>query len=83
MFKCPGCGVDTPKLIGVTGVGLKCPMCFVPTKTISPSYMHVKAGLTGEAKNVTVAQKKHMWERTIGENNKVVMRSNPNREWKW
>lgn len=81
MFTCPNCKAQSPKLIS-TGHGIKCPACDVHI-SFSPAYLHNKAGLGHNAKNVTEVQKRHMWERTIGADNKVVMRSNPSREWYW
>ena len=82
MFKCPSCGSATTTLIaGSLGVG--CHIC-IDSKRNSSSALHVKAGLTGYAKNLTEADKKHFLNRDIGRDGKTcVCKDNPNKRWRF
>ena len=82
MFKCPSCGSEATTLIaGSLGVG--CHMCVKSVRRTSVN-LHNNGGLSGDAKNLTEADKKHFLNRDIGRDGKTcVCKDNPNKRWRF
>jgi hypothetical protein len=83
MFTCPSCKSETPRLC-TTGRGhLGCPNC-ADTRPRVGGELHKRAGLSGEAKNITVADKKHILNRAMGpDGNTCVCKNDPSKRWVW
>jgi protein-arginine kinase activator protein McsA len=80
---CPKCKCETKSLI-LDGV-LMCRRCYgaVAPRT-SNATLHIKAGLQGEAKNITIAEKNHIMQRTLAADGQtVVHKNNPKKRWKF
>ena len=81
---CRKCGSETKALI-LEG-GLVCRRCYGEIKSPNTfnASLHIKAGLQGEAKNITIAEKNHIMQRTIGSDGQtVVHKNNTKKRWKF
>ena len=79
MFTCPKCKSEVTTLVLREVLG--CHNCQTKRSNSSVA-LHVKAGLGGEAKNLTETEKKHFLNRGLGADGKTcVCRDNPNKRW--
>jgi len=80
MFTCPSCQKETKTLV-VNKMGLGCRACLIRNSNASVA-LHVNAGLKGEAKNLTEADKKHFLNRAMGPDGQTcVHKDNPSKRW--
>lgn len=84
MFTCPHCNTEAKTLI-MTGLGyVGCYACSSNTKRTNDANYHSKAGLGGDAKNITITEKAHILNRSLGADGKTcVHKDNPSKNWSW